>query len=506
MLAGAGPPVARLPAVVGPGHTTVVLLLMAVSAASLLGALLWVRRGPASGRVLLLATALVALVGSSPGVAAGASATQVDFDTVLTPMVLPLVVAVLARAAWVVVTAVVGALLSGPVRALVHDPFLDVTCDRCGHGALTIWPHPTVADALTVVGALLVAAALLATLWRGPRTVELLGVAGCFAAYLMDVGDRAPIVLGAALGAVSVSRELRLAWMRRRQALGLVAALDANRDLTTTLRSSLGDPGLLVTFADLDGQRDVDSQGRKREPGAGQLTTDLLVGGVVVARVHHAAATQLPDLEQALDGTARLMLVNEKLTAQLAARVRDVTQAREYVVERAVTDRRALERDLHDGVQQQLLALALDLRLALADPANTPVQAEAFSRALLEVQRAFDDVRDISHGVIPPLLATRGLGAAVTSMVRRLGASVELGELPEGRFALPVEEATFAVVAEAVTRGASSVRVVAVDDALVVRAEGAGTGVDGVLPDLVSAVGGALDLTGATIEAVLPCG
>ena len=68
-----------------------------------------------------------------------------------------------------------------------------------------------------------------------------------------------------------------------------------------------------------------------------------------------------------------------------------------------------------------------------------------------------------------------------------------------------MEEAAFAVAAEALTRGADSLRLVAAGGTLVVRAEGTGSGVDGVLPDLVSAVGGEVDLTGPTIEAVLPC-
>ena len=99
-------------------------------------------------------------------------------------------------------------------------------------------------------------------------------------------------------------------------------------------------------------------------------------------------------------------------------------------MERAVAERHALERDLHDSVQQQLLALALDLRLALVERDPLPPQAEALSQALRSVQQAFDDVRAISHGVSPPLLATRGLGAAVASMVRRLGSAGQARQAP----------------------------------------------------------------------------
>jgi signal transduction histidine kinase len=201
------------------------------------------------------------------------------------------------------------------------------------------------------------------------------------------------------------------------------------------------------------------------------------------------------------------MLQKERLTAQLAARVHELSQARTRVVRVGLEQRRALERDLHDGVQQQLLALGLDIRLALGSlPADSPERA-AMDNALVLVHDCVERVRTISTGVSPPLLVTRGLRAAVMGLVRRQGVPVDVGELPNGRLPPDVERAAYAVVAEALARRAVSVQAIHADGQLTVRAQGA-TVVDddGVVPDLVAALGGIIRLDGPSIEAVIPCG
>ena len=280
--------------------------------------------------------------------------------------------------------------------------------------------------------------------------------------------------------------------------------VDAGDDLTTVLRRDLDDPDLVVSFP--DGADLIDRTGAVAPAERDLATTDLLVEGTLVARVHHAPRTQVPALAAGLDDPARLALSNERLTAQLAARVRDLTRARAAVVETGVRDRRSLERDLHDGVQQDLLAFGLDLRVAAAGLAADDPDRRALDDAVVEVHAALDEVRDISHGVYPPLLATRGLAAATASLARRTSASVEVGPLPEGRLADAVERAAFAVVAEAVDRGAAYVEARMADGRLVVRATDAGPGVDGILPDVVGR-GGRPRSTSApgTITAVIPC-
>ena len=216
-------------------------------------------------------------------------------------------------------------------------------------------------------------------------------------------------------------------------------------------------------------------------------------------------AADLPDLDAALDPVAALVLQKERLTAQLAARVHELTRARTHVARVGLDQRRALERDLHDGVQQQLLALGLDIRLALgALPADSPDRA-SLDEALVLVHECVDRVRAISTGVSPPLLTTRGFRAAVSALIRRHDAPVDIDDFPQGRLPPDVERAAYAVVAEALARGASSLRATEVDGELTVVADGTAPGADGVLPDLVAALGGRIRLGDSSIEAVIPC-
>ena len=126
-------------------------------------------------------------------------------------------------------------------------------------------------------------------------------------------------------------------------------------------------------------------------------------------------------------------------------------------------------------------------------------------KALALVHDCVDRVRAISTGVSPPLLATRGLRAAVSALVRRHGAAVDVGELPERRLPADVERAAYAVVAESLARGATSFGATEVGGELTVMARGTVDGADGVLPDLIAALGGRILLGSSTIEAVIPC-
>jgi signal transduction histidine kinase len=125
--------------------------------------------------------------------------------------------------------------------------------------------------------------------------------------------------------------------------------------------------------------------------------------------------------------------------------------------------------------------------------------------ALVLVHGSVDRVRAISTGVSPPMLATRGLRAALTALVRRNGLPVEVGDLPEGRFPPDVERAAYAVASEALARGATSLRATETDGDVTVVAEGAAEGEEGVLPDLIAALGGRISLGASSIKAVIPC-
>jgi len=115
--------------------------------------------------------------------------------------------------------------------------------------------------------------------------------------------------------------------------------------------------------------------------------------------------------------------------------------------------RRRLERDLHDGAQQRLVSLALDLRFARETvPAELPALRAGIGQAAESLTEALDELREISRGLHPAILAEGGLGPALRTLARRSAVPVELQVETEVRYAAPVEVATYYVVSEALTK------------------------------------------------------
>jgi signal transduction histidine kinase len=137
--------------------------------------------------------------------------------------------------------------------------------------------------------------------------------------------------------------------------------------LRAALARAVGDPGLEIAYWLPDSQRHVDASGRPvaaPAAGPGRAVTTLLRDGRRIAVVSHTAA--LPDLESELGAAVRLALENERLQAEVLAQLDQLRASRVRIVEAGDAERRRLERDLHDGAQQRLLALSYDLRLARA--------------------------------------------------------------------------------------------------------------------------------------------
>src|SRR5215216_6102737 len=211
--------------------------------------------------------------------------------------------------------------------------------------------------------------------------------------------------------------------------------------------------------------------------------------------------------------------------SQLRARVEALQASRDRAVEGAEVERRRIERDLHDGAQQRMVALAMDLGMARAKLETDPAAATALvGEAHEEAKRALAELRDLARGIHPAVLADRGLDAAISALAARspvpVGVDVTAGRLPG-----PVESTAYFVVAEALTNAAKhavaseiGVRITRHRDLLVVEiiddgAGGAdparGTGLRG-LADRVAAVDGHLTITSPTggptvIRAELPC-
>jgi signal transduction histidine kinase len=218
---------------------------------------------------------------------------------------------------------------------------------------------------------------------------------------------------------------------------------------------------------------------------------------------------------------------NRRLDAELQATIEELRASRARIVESADAARRRIERNLHDGAQQQLVSLALTLRLARTKVGDDPDAArELLDRASAEADVALHDLRELARGIHPAVLSDRGLESALQSLANRLPVPVEIAATPADRLPEPVEAAAYFVVAEAMTNVAkyaeathATVNVTRANGAVVVEVSddgvgGAdpakGSGLRG-LADRVAALDGRLevdspDRRGTTVRAVIPCG
>jgi signal transduction histidine kinase len=146
-----------------------------------------------------------------------------------------------------------------------------------------------------------------------------------------------------------------------------------------------------------------------------------------------------------IERSVRLGLDHERLQAQLRQQLERLRRSRADVTAASEAERRLLERDLHDGAQQQLAAFTF--AVGLARNRATPTIDGRLEHARREVQHALDDLRELAHGLYPVALAEAGLAAAVESLAdRRPG--LRPVRLPTGRFSPPVEETAYFVIAD----------------------------------------------------------
>jgi PAS domain S-box-containing protein len=197
------------------------------------------------------------------------------------------------------------------------------------------------------------------------------------------------------------------------------------------------------------------------------------------------------------------------------ARLKELRASQARIIEAADAARRRIERDLHDGAQQHLVALALEVRLARARAERDPYSAVAFLEHVGDALKAASaELRELAHGIHPAVLTERGLAAAVDALAGRSTVPVEVLETPDGRLDPPIEAAAYFVVAEALTNvakyaqaSAATVKVTSERGELVV--EVADDGVGGATPDSGSGLRGLEDRVGAldgTLSVVSPPG
>ncbi len=159
-----------------------------------------------------------------------------------------------------------------------------------------------------------------------------------------------------------------------------------------------------------------------------------------------------PELVETVAAAAGLALENERLNVELRARVEELRASRARIVKAADEERRRLERDLHDGAQQRLVTLAMNLQLASAKFESDPQAAkDLLAETAEELVEATAELRELARGLHPAVLSDRGLRPALEALAGRAPLPVELEEPIADGLPSPVESASYFVVAEALT-------------------------------------------------------
>jgi signal transduction histidine kinase len=301
-------------------------------------------------------------------------------------------------------------------------------------------------------------------------------------------------------------------------------------ELRDALARALGDPSLsLLYWLPAEG-RYVDLEGKPvtltdLEDG---LTATVVErdGRQIGAIVHDLALLEDTELIRAVSAAAALALENERLQAELRARVTELRASRARIVEAGNVERKRIERNLHDATQQRLTSIAIALALAESKLGDDPASAGAIlDQARDGLAVALSELRDISQGIHPGILTERGLAIAVEELAYTAPIPVKVDSKLNGRVPEQVEAGAYYVVAEALTNiakhaeaSSAAVRLATLNGALVlsVRDDGVGgadlsngSGLRGLV-DRVQALGGTLEVDsipggGTEVRAELPC-
>jgi signal transduction histidine kinase len=227
-------------------------------------------------------------------------------------------------------------------------------------------------------------------------------------------------------------------------------------ELRDALAEALEDPSLDLAYWLPDDRRWVDADGRPIDlPGEGSARAATLVerdGDCIAAIVHDAALNADRGHVNAVGAAALLGIQNERLDAELRAKVEELRESRRRMLRIGLEERRRLERDLHDGAQQRLVSMALNLRLARARLSEDPDTADQLlAGAGEELEAALEELRELARGSHPARLSDRGLGTALETLVHRAPVPVTLRSGAGDRLPEAVELAAYFVVSEALT-------------------------------------------------------
>jgi signal transduction histidine kinase len=299
-------------------------------------------------------------------------------------------------------------------------------------------------------------------------------------------------------------------------------------ELRDALAHTLRDPSLTLAYWLPDFKSYVDVNGRPvKLPDDGRRTATLIDrnGEHVAALVHDPALDDEHQLLEAVGAAAGMSLENARLQAELRARVDELRGSRARVIDAGQKERQLLERDLHDGAQQRLIALSLRLSLLKKSLPDEPEVRHELDAARSEIALSLEELRDVARGIHPAVLSGHGLAVAVESLSAHAPLPVRLEMCVEDRLPERVEVAAYYVISESLANvakhaHASEARVSLErrDDYLVVEivddGDGGadterGSGLRG-LADRVEALGGRLRVWtplggGTRVQAEIPC-
>jgi signal transduction histidine kinase len=307
---------------------------------------------------------------------------------------------------------------------------------------------------------------------------------------------------------------------QRRAVAQIAADLDeapAPGSMQAALARALRDPDLRIAYWLPGGETFVDAGGNPvPDPTAlpGRVATRLVRSGRMIAVISHSGAAG--EVEAQIGPAVLLGLENERLQAEVLAQLSELRASRARVVETADSERRRLERDLHDGAQQKLLALSYDIRLAraTADTHQDSATATTLTRAVEEANDAITDLRELAHGIYPAVLTEAGLGPALETIADTAPLPIEILPSEDRRYPAAVEAAAYFAVTHAIEdaarRGADHATVTFSrrDGKLVVTIDGNGRGHPSPTPavaDRVGAIAGEITTTDTAWQVEIPC-
>jgi signal transduction histidine kinase len=375
-------------------------------------------------------------------------------------------------------------------------------------------------------------------LWTSTALLAMLGISSVFSIADLDSAETIAGMISAIIALflpLAFLIGLARSKLVRGQALGRMLERVAHETdpvkMQEAVAEALGDPSVELAFWLPETKQYVDARGlptSEPDPDSGRAASVVSMDGRKVALIiHDGALLEEPEKIEAVSRGAALAFENARLEAEVRANVAELRASRARIVEAGDAARREIERNLHDGAQQNLVSLALKLQLARSRVESDPRGAiEIIDGASAELEQTLAELRELARGIHPAILSDRGLDAALLALAHRAPLPVEVGQVPDDRLPEPVEAAAYYVVAESltnvvryaeasraevdITRAGGVVRIRIADDGVGGADPTLGSGLKG-LADRIAALDGHFMLAspdglGTIVEAEIPCG